>query len=72
MAVVIYGKDGCGYTKAARDDYAKRLVAAQYVNVQADPERMKEMLRYTKGKRVVPVIVEDGRVTIGFPGTCPV
>lgn len=72
MAVVIYGKDGCGYTKAACDDYAKRNVAYQFVNVQTDAEKLKEMLRHTKGKRVVPVIVDDGKVTVGFPGTCAV
>jgi len=27
------------------------------------------MLGYTKGRRAVPVIVEDGTVTIGFGGT---
>ena len=72
MPVVIYGKDGCGYTKSACDDFTRRGVAYQYVNVQADAEKLKEMLRHTKGKRVVPVIVEDGKVTVGFPGTCGV
>jgi glutaredoxin len=72
VAVVIYGKDGCGYTRAACDDYAKRNVAYQYVNVQADAEKLKELLRHTKGKRVVPVIVDDGKVTVGWNGTCGV
>jgi glutaredoxin len=72
VAVVIYGKDGCGYTRAACDDYSKRQVAFQFVNVQADPDKLKELMRHTKGKRVVPVIVDDGKVTIGFPGTCGV
>jgi len=27
------------------------------------------MLRHSKGQRKVPVIVEDGQVTIGFGGT---
>jgi len=27
------------------------------------------MLQYSKGKRLVPVIVDDGKVTIGFGGT---
>jgi len=27
------------------------------------------MLGYSKGRRAVPVIVEDGKVTIGFGGT---
>lgn len=32
----------------------------------ADLERM---LGYSKGRRVVPVIVEDGKVTIGYGGS---
>ncbi len=69
---MIYGKDGCGYTQAARESFAQRNVAVEYVNVQADAARLKEMLKHTQGRRVVPVIVEDGRVTIGFNGTCGV
>jgi hypothetical protein len=30
------------------------------------------MLSFSKGRRQVPVIVEDGKVTIGFGGTCGV
>jgi hypothetical protein len=33
---------------------------------RADLDRM---LQYSKGKREVPVIVEQGRVTIGFGGS---
>jgi hypothetical protein len=29
---------------------------------------MKEMLKYSNGERRVPVIVEQGKVTIGFEG----
>ena len=28
-----------------------------------------EMLRHTNGARKVPVMVEDGRVTVGYGGT---
>jgi glutaredoxin 3 len=59
-------------TRAAREDFDRRGVAYQYVNVQADAQKLKEMLRHSKGKRVVPVIVDDGKVTIGFNGTCSV
>lgn len=30
---------------------------------------LEEMLRHSKGVREVPVIVEDGKVTIGYGGT---
>lgn len=41
----------------------------QYVNVKADPKGMEAMLKWSKGKRDVPVIVEDGKVTIGYGGS---
>ena len=31
--------------------------------------QLDEMLVHTKGERKVPVIVEEGRVTVGFGGT---
>lgn len=30
---------------------------------------MEEMLKYSGGERKVPVIVEDGRATVGYGGT---
>ncbi len=33
-----------------------------------DDEKMELMLRYSKGARRVPVIVEGDRVTIGYQG----
>ena len=48
---------------------AKRQVAFEYYDVQEDKASMKQMLEYSKGKREVPVLVEDGRVTIGFGGS---
>ena len=67
--VLIFGKDTCPYTQAARDDFAARQVAFEYVNVKKNPADLKRMLGYTKGRREVPVIVEGGKVTIGFGGT---
>jgi len=37
--------------------------------VKASPSDLAEMLGHSKGQRSVPVIVEAGRVTIGFGGT---
>ena len=68
--VVIFGKDTCPYTLAARDDYARRGVAFEYVNVKKNPADLDRMLEYSLGRRSVPVIVEDdGSVVIGFGGT---
>ena len=67
--VLIFGKDTCPYTQAARDDYAKRKVPFDYVNVKKNPADLQRMLEYSKGRREVPGIVENGRVTIGLGGT---
>ena len=68
--VVIYGKDSCPYTHAARDDYANRGIAFEYVNVKKNAAALEKMLGFSKGRRAVPVIVDtDGTVTIGFGGT---
>lgn len=40
-----------------------------YRNVKKSPSDLEEMLVHSKGERRVPVIVEDGRVTIGYGGT---
>jgi len=67
--VLIFGKDSCPYTQAARDDFAKRKVPFQYVNVKKNAADLQRMLGYSKGRREVPVIVEGDKVTIGFGGT---
>lgn len=69
VEVAIYGKDTCPYTSAARDDYAARGVAVTYFNVKKDPEAMRRFLELSGGDRRVPLIVERGRVSIGFGGT---
>lgn len=67
--VLIFGKDTCPYTQAARDDYARRHVDVQYFNVKKNVADLKRMLEYSEGRRLVPVIVDGGKVTIGFGGT---
>jgi glutaredoxin len=66
--VLIFGKDSCPYTAAAREDYAARGIAFEYVDVKRNSARLAEMLKYSGGRRAVPVIVEEGVVTIGFDG----
>ena len=68
MPVLIYGKDSCPYTADAREHYGGRG-DLQYLNVKKDADALRRMLELTGGQRRVPVIVEDGKVTIGFGGT---
>ena len=40
-----------------------------YHDVRQDATRLKEMLRFSKGDRSVPVIVEGEKVSIGYGGS---
>ncbi len=40
-----------------------------YFDVKQDETMLQEMLSYSKGERKVPVIVEGGKVTVGYGGS---
>jgi len=63
--VIIYGKAGWPFTDKARSVYGDQ---AEYIDVKADAQKLEEMLKLSGGVRKVPVIVEEGRVSIGFGG----
>jgi glutaredoxin len=67
--VTIFGKDSCPYTQAARDDYQRRGIPFDYVNVKKNAAELQRMLQFSNGRRAVPVIVDGDQVTIGFGGT---
>jgi len=66
--VLIFGKDSCPHTSAARRDYARRNVSFVYKDVGRDRFAMNEMRLYVNDDTRVPVIVENGRVQVGFQG----
>jgi glutaredoxin 3 len=67
--VVIFGKPGCPYTQNAVDRYRELGVDYEYFDVKKDRVALERMLRFSGGRRCVPVIVDDGDVTVGFGGT---
>ena len=66
--VLIFGKDTWPFTTAAREAFQKKGDDVDYVNVKTDSNQLEVMLKYSGGKRKVPVIVEGDSVTIGFEG----
>ena len=66
--VTIYTKDGCPYCAAAKKHYADEGIAFKEINIHQQPEAKAKILELTDGKSIVPVIVEDGKVTAGFGG----
>jgi glutaredoxin len=67
--VEIFGKDACPYTAAARRDYSSRGVEVTYHDVTRDPAALARFLELSGGERQVPLIVERGRVCLGFGGS---
>lgn len=41
----------------------------EYLDVKDDPSALARMLSHSGGKRLVPVIVEGERITVGHGGT---
>ncbi len=67
--VTIFGQDLCQYTSAARADYSRRKIPFDYVNVLDDAAGLERMLKLTNGRRKIPIILEAGKITVGFGGT---
>ena len=66
---MIFGKAHCPYTSAALEDYKKRGIEVEYIDVKKSRGDLERMLSYSDGHRRVPVIVDEGKVSIGFGGT---
>ena len=68
MDVTIYTKQGCPYCAAAKKHYGDIGVKYKEIDVHTVAGAMDKAVELAGGKRIVPVIVEEGRVTLGFGG----
>ena len=66
--VKIYTKPGCPYCAAAKDHYAGQGIGYEEIDVIGNRAAQKELLALSGGRRLVPVIVDHGKVTIGWDG----
>jgi glutaredoxin len=67
MTTVMYVKPGCPYCAAARDDLQARHERYEERDATADPAWKAELMRHTRGQGVVPTIVREDAVQVGFP-----
>jgi glutaredoxin 3 len=67
--VLIFCQDLFPYTSKSREDFARRKIPFEYINVLEDDDGLKRMLEHSKGRRQIPVIIDAGKVTIGFGGS---
>lgn len=66
--VTIYTKEGCPYCAAAKKHYTDEGKAFEEIDIHKTPGAKEKVTELAKGQQVVPVIVEDGEVKIGFGG----
>lgn len=67
VTITIYTKTGCPYCKAAKESFAQKNIKFNEINVSDNPDKIDELVKLA-GVRKVPVIVDNGRVTVGFNG----
>jgi glutaredoxin len=67
---MIFGKRDCPHTQKALADYKKELKSFMFIDVDNNPRGMEQLLEYSNGKHIVPVIVnvDEGNVEIGYTG----
>lgn len=66
--VLLYLRAGCAACAATRAALAARGVAVREIDVDAQPERIPELLKLTGGRRVVPVVVDGTGVAVAPDG----
>ncbi len=66
--VLLYTADGCPHCEAMRASLAARGAVVEEINVSTQRQAIPELLKLTRGKRVVPVVVDDGRVIVAPEG----
>jgi len=67
MRIVLYTRDGCTYCERLRADLAAGPDRVIEVNLSREPQATAEFLKVTGGRRIVPVVVRDGRIDVA-PG----
>ncbi len=66
--VTIYTKDGCPYCAAAKKHYTDNGIAFTEIDVFNTDGAKEKVLELSDGQAIVPLIVENGEVKLGFGG----
>ncbi len=66
--VTIYTKEGCPYCAAAKKFYTDNGTEYTEIDVHKTDGAKEKVLELSGGQSIVPVIVENGEVKLGFGG----
>jgi glutaredoxin len=64
---VIYTKPNCPYCAAAREDMQARGEQFEERDATANADWKSELMRYSRDTGLVPTIVRDAEIQVGFP-----
>jgi glutaredoxin len=66
--VLLYTTAGCSHCDAMRAALAARGVVVDEIDISVRREAIPELLKLTRGRRVVPVVVEEGKILVAPDG----
>lgn len=69
----LYGTASCPYTRELREWLEVRRTRFEEYDVDTDPDARRRLMALAPGQRLVPILVEDGKLTqVGWQGRgCP-
>lgn len=65
---ILYTRDGCAACARLRASLGATGTPFIEVNLSREPQALTELLKLTRGRRIVPVLVRDGQVEIAPEG----
>ena len=66
--VTVYTKPGCPFCAAAKRDLEERGVPYKELSIENNPKAAEEVMRFSNGKGIVPILVMGDEVKVGFGG----
>ena len=66
--ILVYSTLGCGYTDVVKAELERDGKDYEEINLSLYPERWDEILEYTDGVKLTPVVVDGEEVTVGVNG----
>jgi glutaredoxin len=66
--ILVYSTLGCGYTDIVIAELKKDGKEYEEVNLSLHPERWDEILEYTDGVKLTPVVIDGDDVVVGVNG----
>ena len=66
--ILVYSTHGCGYTDVVKKELDDQGKEYEEINLTLHPDRWGEILEYTDGIKLTPVVIEGEEVTGGVNG----